>query len=258
MTEWLRCVTRNHMGFSRAGSNPAAVDIFVFSALAKRKKCTRMNSKEFEVKHVHEVYNEIAEHFSNTRYKAWPVVQRFMDSLTEWSVGVDCGCGNGKNMRINENILCIGVDNSVELLKIAHRNSNLAPVLACDIRILPFVNGSLDFAISIAVIHHLSEASDRLKSLREMSRKLKNGGQFLIFVWAAEQESIYSTPGLEKLNDLGDYLVPWRSGDKIFKRFYHLFRKGELEELVAAASEDLKVIESGYDRDNWFVIGKKN
>lgn len=217
-----------------------------------------MTGDDFERKHVQEVYNEIAEHFSNTRYKAWPVVQRFLSSLEPGSVGLDCGCGNGKNMRVNKDILCIGSDNSIELLKLAHKNNNLAPVIASDVRCLPMKNGLFDFAISIAVVHHLTAASDRLQALKEMLRVLKTDGVFLIFVWAAEQEAIYKTPELKALNENKDYLVPWRSGDKIYHRFYHLFGKGELERLVAETGEDISLLESGFDRDNWYFIGKKN
>lgn len=40
-----------------------------------------MNDKEAENKelmHVHQVYEEIAQHFSHTRYKPWPVVEEFL------------------------------------------------------------------------------------------------------------------------------------------------------------------------------------
>ena len=217
-----------------------------------------MTGGEFERKHVQEVYNEIAEHFSNTRYKAWPVVQTFLSSLEPGSLGLDCGCGNGKNMRVNKDVLCIGTDNSVELLNIARKNNGLAPVVACDVRYLPVKRCIFDFAISIAVIHHLTETSDRVQALREMIGVLKAGGLFLIFVWAAEQEAIYKTPELKAINENRDYLVPWRSGDKVYHRFYHLFCKGELEGLLAETGEDVSLVESGYDRDNWYVIGKKN
>ncbi len=37
-----------------------------------------ISAKEFEKQHVHKVYEEIAQHFSSTRYKAWPVVEEFI------------------------------------------------------------------------------------------------------------------------------------------------------------------------------------
>lgn len=43
-----------------------------------------------------------------------------------------------------------------------------------------------------------------------------------------------------------------RHADKTFHRYYHLYRKGELEEEVVSAGG--KVVNSGYERDNWWVI----
>ena len=40
--------------------------------------------------------------------------------------------------------------------------------------------------------------------------------------------------------------------DPVFKRYYHLYRQGELEEDVMAAGG--VVVSSGYERDNWWVV----
>ncbi|KAJ4307135.1 tRNA methyltransferase, has a role in tRNA modification [Collariella sp. IMI 366227] len=40
--------------------------------------------------------------------------------------------------------------------------------------------------------------------------------------------------------------------DPVFQRYYHLYRKGELEEDVLAAGGI--VVRSGYERDNWWVV----
>ncbi len=40
--------------------------------------------------------------------------------------------------------------------------------------------------------------------------------------------------------------------DPVFQRYYHLYRKGELEEDVLAAGG--VVVSSGYERDNWWVV----
>jgi hypothetical protein len=37
------------------------------------------------------------------------------------------------------------------------------------------------------------------------------------------------------------------------QRYYHLYQQGELEGLIEQAS-GLRIVESGYDCDNWFVI----
>ena len=41
-------------------------------------------------------------------------------------------------------------------------------------------------------------------------------------------------------------------GDKTFLRYYHLYKKGELEEDIEKAGG--KVLESGYEKDNWWAI----
>ncbi len=56
-------------------------------------------------------------------------------------------------------------------------------------------------------------------------------------------------------------MVPWKmptgtTGElKVFDRYYHLFTKGELEDLVLQAGAN--ILESGYDRDNYYVIAEK-
>ena len=41
---------------------------------------------------------------------------------------------------------------------------------------------------------------------------------------------------------------------KIYNRYYYLFEKGELEKLVYKADSKVKIKESGYQKDNYYVI----
>ncbi|KAL7695888.1 Methyltransferase domain containing protein [Lotmaria passim] len=50
----------------------------------------------YERQYVHDVYSAIADHFSSTRYKAWPCVAAFLEALPPFSLIADMGCGNGK------------------------------------------------------------------------------------------------------------------------------------------------------------------
>ena len=68
------------------------------------------NRESFEKEYVQDVYNSIAEHFSHTRYKAWPSVQRFLDSLDRKSLNGDFGCGNGKYIYSAPDLNFIGTD----------------------------------------------------------------------------------------------------------------------------------------------------
>ncbi|ROW04241.1 hypothetical protein VSDG_00859 [Cytospora chrysosperma] len=194
----------------------------------------------YEEAHVHGVYEAIAPHFSATRHKPWPLVSSFLASRAPGSVGLDVGCGNGKNMGVNRDVVMLGCDRSAAL-------------------------ASADFAICIAVIHHLSTRERRVDAIRQLLRCIRrghqgggggddddnDGGKVLVYVWALEQRS--SRRGWDEGGEQ-DLLVPWgdRHADKTFHRYYHLYRKGELEDEVISAGG--KVIKSGYERDNWWVI----
>jgi len=68
------------------------------------------NQTDYEQKNVHEVYEVIATHFSDTRYKPWPVVEDFLNSLKIGSLGADVGCGNGKYIGVNPKLMILGSD----------------------------------------------------------------------------------------------------------------------------------------------------
>ncbi len=68
---------------------------------------SNLNSKvatDMEKQHVYDVYEKIAPHFSNTRYKPWPRIAQFLDSLEIGSIVADIGCGNGKYLGVNKDI----------------------------------------------------------------------------------------------------------------------------------------------------------
>jgi tRNA (uracil-5-)-methyltransferase TRM9 len=198
-----------------------------------------------------DVYSKIASHFSQTRYKRWPVVARFLENQSGTSFGLDLGCGNGKNMSRS----MLGMDNCPEFLEICQGKEleGLLADISCAFPFRPF----FDYAICIAVLHHLPDPTARVMALEGMRDVLAPGASFLVFVWALENnESVRRHKDLEWLNPQ-DVLVPWHQKDgKAALRFYHLFREGELEGLVASV-DGLIVDASGYDRDNWYVVGHR-
>ena len=160
---------------------------------------------------------------------------------------------------------------SENLVKIASRNGQRNALIADGLS-LPHRNFSLDFAISIAVIHHLSTAVRRVQAIKSILLALRctsiplspsvayigDGGKALIFVWALEQRD--SRRGWDA-GDEQDVMVPWvmkgnRSGDTLkaqtYNRYYHLYRQGELEHDITEAGG--LVIQSGYEKDNWWAI----
>jgi tRNA (uracil-5-)-methyltransferase TRM9 len=213
-------------------------------------------AEELERQHVRNVYDDIAGHFSATRYKAWPVVDKFVRDRKRWSMGVDVGCGNGKNMLIRDDLHIIGFDLSIELLRIC-RSQGFDTVQG-NMLSLPFRTESQEFAICIAALHHLASEERRKQAVQEMARILTTGSEVLIYVWALEQpptSSLYRHQ-LQYLSDnKQDVLVPWKTGNETQLRYYHLFQQNELEMLLIGAN--LHPVYSGYDRDNWYVCARK-
>ena len=203
-----------------------------------------------ETENVQKVYDKIASHFDKTRFAVWPVVEKFMSDLPNNTIGYDAGCGNGKYMKLREDTYILGADNSIELLKICHKKA--LNVIYMNLFEQTIRNSSVDYIICIAVLHHLSNSERRLEVLRQFYEGLKQNGKVLIFVWAKEQ------PKFEN-SDTQDIMVPWHTNENgtmvTYKRYYHVFVKGELEDLVKNAG--FSITNSGCDKGNWYVEGHK-
>ncbi|KAI8391170.1 S-adenosyl-L-methionine-dependent methyltransferase [Radiomyces spectabilis] len=220
------------------------------------------NEATYEQQNVHEVYEAIASHFSDTRYKPWPVVENFLHGLAPGSLGADVGCGNGKYIGVNRNAVILGSDRSSNLIKIV-RDRGFEGMVADGLD-LPYRSHLFDFAISIAVIHHFSTPERRLEALKELVRIVRPGGRILVFVWALEQTK-FSKRNFEPGEQ--DVFVPWMLTKKktsednqdepprVYNRYYHLFRKGELD-ILFEQIPGITIESSGYDRDNHYVIAK--
>ena len=123
------------------------------------------------------------------------------------------------------------------------------------------------------MIHHLSTRARRVKAIATILDTLRpwsasnedqastqnTAGKALIYVWALEQKN--SRRGWDE-GDEQDVMVPWVMKAKIqgssngiattFNRYYHLYQQGELENDIVKAGGG--VLESGYEKDNWWAI----
>ncbi|XP_011155701.2 alkylated DNA repair protein alkB homolog 8 [Solenopsis invicta] len=243
-----------------------------------------------ENSYVHKVYEEISNHFSETRHKRWPNVTKFLEGLEEGTLLLDVGCGNGKYLCGDQNVYKMGCDYSSGLMDICRKRG--FEVLQCDCLYLPYRDDSMDAAISIAVIHHLSTRERRQRAISEMVRVLRPKGRCLIYVWAMEQrknsaDSLYlkyskkskgtetidrSEINHERISEChltlpihenrtnfthSDMLVPWKKkSGECFLRYYHVFQEGELAKLCTEISA-AAIREMYYDQGNWCVILEK-
>lgn len=92
---------------------------------------------QMEKKHVYDVYDRIAPHFSHTRYKPWPKIEQFLNTLPDNSIVYDIGCGNGKYLGVNPKLIMIGTDRSKGLLDTAQEKSESYELFAADSLKLP-------------------------------------------------------------------------------------------------------------------------
>ncbi|VDK37410.1 unnamed protein product, partial [Taenia asiatica] len=256
-----------------------------------------INAPELERQYVHEVYDTIAESFSDSRYAPWPGVMRFLRSLPPGSWGADIGCGNGKYLvavardKLSLSPL-LASDTSARLL--GHVRGRGFDAVAANLLSLPYRPGLLDFFICVAVLHHLATPQRRLEGLQSMASLLKVGGLGLIQVWAKDQHwegqtTAYlqsgktdSTKGVVMANAVvpgggvipvqklrtpfvaSDVLLPWNASKKkaetttkVEAMRYYHVFEANELENLIAQVPCLELVESAYEQGNWSAIVRK-
>jgi SAM-dependent methyltransferase len=203
----------------------------------------KINLDLFNVK---EVYEKIAENFSDKRYSKWDWVEEFLDQFPANSLVYDIGCGSGRNIRPG----MIGIDNCDNFLKIS--NSNGKDVIKGDMTKLPLDDNTGIGIICIAAFHHLSTHEARMKALLEFKRVLKIGAKIMISVWSITQTH-NETKGNRKLNfHYGDNIVPWNNKGTIYERYYYIFENEEIKGLFQEAG--IRLVKHFWNHGNEIFI----
>ena len=182
-------------------------------------------------------YNEIAKEYGFYRRRVWELLKDFLKNKKE--IILDLGCGECP-LAIDYPNKFIGLDFSIELLKKAHCKDRIC----ADIEYIPIKANSFKYITSIAVIHHLNNETSRLNFLKEIKRILKPGGEAFItsIVYREKAEKIYGE----------DYNLPYGK----YPRYYHLFTKEELQDLIKKAGLTIKQYK--IDKKNHYITIKKN
>lgn len=171
-----------------------------------------LSPEEFEMKYVHNIYLIIADPFSKTRYKIWPCVSNFINSIPMSETILEIGCGNGKNM-IRPTTMT-GIDMCYTFVDICkYKGLN---VIYGDALNLPFADNTFDNTMCVAVIHHLSTKERRSKVIEEAIRVTKPNGLMFISAW------------IEHDKYTGDSMIEFHRNT----RYYHLFKHDELVKLA--------------------------
>lgn len=201
-------------------------------------------AEKLEEEHVQKVYEEIVDSFDETRYKPWPQVKNFIESLPKDSLIGDIGCGNGRNMLIRNDVIFKGCDLCNGFVTLCQKKG--LDVIKGNNLNIPFDTETFDATISGAVIHHFATEERRIKAIEELIRITKKGCQIYISVWANK----YKIPE--------DRYVPWKKSNKsnvkVKDRFYHFFGHGELEELIKKTKYNVAIKKVWLESDNYHII----
>jgi ubiquinone/menaquinone biosynthesis C-methylase UbiE len=211
-----------------------------------------LNKKNSETQQ--EVWNSIAQSWHSFRQKPQPQILQTLKKFADvWKPGkiLEIGCGNCRNLIPFEynDFDCYGIDFSQEMLKCAMEYGKkhelkikLKQAKATEI---PFETNSFDYILFVSVLHHLNK-EERAKSLREIKRVLKPNGRAIISVWNKMQwKFIFKNK---------DVHIPWRTGNAIHQRYYHLFTPWEFESLLK--KEGFKIRERNLLGDNLVFVVK--
>jgi tRNA (uracil-5-)-methyltransferase TRM9 len=195
-------------------------------------------------------YDIHADAFSKSRFRIWPLVKTFIDSLPSHSRVLDIGCGNGKNMLYRSDLNFTGIEYSDSLCNIC--NSRGLNVIQGDARTLPFKDNTFDAIIMIAVIHHINP-QEHFKVLNEIKRVLTKDGKCIITNWAVEQPEESKRQFYKGLN-----MVVWKGKDET-PLPYWVMDGSMAKDFSNNLPNELKSEKVNWDAGNWyFEISKIN
>ncbi|MBU0458652.1 class I SAM-dependent methyltransferase [Patescibacteria group bacterium] len=214
-------------------------------------------SPEDLLKSVHEGYNSFAQEWSNTRGYAWYEFEFIKEKIEDGSNVLDLGCGNGRLFKYLKGVTDVqykGVDNSEKLIEIAKQNIPEGDFEVGDVLKLPFEDNSFDTVISIAVAHHITPRTNRVKFFDEISRVLKPESAAFVTVWNIHQDKYKKYLKMNMWHKIiqtikspfntsfgfGDCLIPF--GEQKTLRYIHAFTPDEVAGLVKDKFEILETL----------------
>ena len=241
------------------------------------------------------IYDILALDYNQKRFYPWKDFGLFFNKLIKKGVSfngynIDLGCANGRNFKIflQSDIKLIGIDNSIEFLKISNnrlktgkdytiKEQRSIELIQSDIYALPIRPEAVNNIFSIAAIHHIKNIHNRNHVLKQIYAILKNNGSFFLTVWRKYQKKyryyficdwfkrLYSSTYRIKQSNLdlaenGDKFIPWTISKEnlTYNRFYHFFSSKELKKLLRSfVIKEMKKRGGPNKKDNFFVMAKK-
>ncbi len=190
-----------------------------------------------------DLYNKVAEDFSNTRKEIWEKeILDFTNNIEPDSSVLDLGCGNARLYQIisKKSINYFGIDPSKKLIELNKKNYAKAQFKVGDGLKIKFKN-KFDYIISIAVLHHIPSQKLQIEFLVNCKNALKPNGILFLSVWNRWQNKYrkyFNEP--KPFSDMkqDDIIVPWKNK---YARYIHAFKTNELK-LIAKKAGFKKVV----------------
>ncbi|MDD5416671.1 MAG: class I SAM-dependent methyltransferase [Candidatus Aenigmarchaeota archaeon] len=194
---------------------------------------------------LHEVYDEIAEDWSNKHQRPHPLE---LMKVSHWKGRIlDLGCGNCVNLTIFKDSELYGVDFSKNMIEEAKmfcgKHGLNVKLMVADVRNLPYPDHFFAYIIYSKALQHL-KPSDHLVSLKEVKRVL-NGKCFL---------AVWNKNAPENRSKGKEIIEPWTYKGKTYGRYYYLFDEDELIKLVKKAGFKIEQKLSENDSQNICLI----
>ncbi len=203
-----------------------------------------------------DVWNKLSDSWTHLRTKPEKEVVDFSKRINHGPI-IDLGCGNCRNLIpfLQKEIYCVGMDFSKGMIResksFLKRKKLNARLVVGNLDKIPFKKGTFLLILCIRTLHHLKTRQSRLKALEEMKRV---GIKILMSEWKRWQFS-FVWKLIKSLFEghFADIYVDWNYHGRIYKRFYHLYTKRELEGDLKSVR--LKIEKMWYDNGNiWSLV----
>ena len=196
------------------------------------------------------VWDNISRRWNKFKVRVSPSAEKFVKD--QKGKILDLGCGSGRNFMKVKGLKWTAVDFSEKMVEFSKLK---AKKLKIDMEItksestkLSFEDDSFDSVLCFAVIHCIDTAAKRKKTLKEIYRVLKPGGEALIATWGT------GSPRLK--NKEKECFVPWTL--KYMKekqmRYTYIYDLKEMEDLVKSVGFE---IVSSWEERNVNVVVRK-
>jgi len=189
------------------------------------------------------VWDVIAEKWADFRTRPTEEVVDFLEGKS--GKILDLGCASGRHCLDIDRLEFYGVDFSEKLLKIA-RTRGYVEVKKGDVSVVPYDDGFFNYVVFARVLHCVDSAEKRRKSLEEVYRVLKKGGEALVVTWGAK--------GCRRIGGKKEGFSSWTVGDRKVERYTYVYDVEELKKDLESFGFD--ILRSWEDRNLYFVVRK--